>query len=245
MSIPLQPKTQVSGTGHLLIIQCSKTKIEEPVFGEAPAFEIYNGPYYKSLRKFLRENGWPPGLMVKIISAKHIIIDATELIRIYDKRMDKEQAEEINSEVLEYLKGFGAPASVFINLGKDYMPAVDNIDALFPSAKITHANGGIGQKTKEMKQWLHDLPNCLVSINSDKRSPLYFFPDWNEYVYEPFELDDADKVKAYAHEVFSEEVPYDGLLFSLAQLKLKQNPLTNNTKDLSFTISEQKKKKIS
>ena len=95
-----------------------------------------------------------------------------------------------------------------------------------------------------MKQWLYDLPNRTVSINSDKRSPLYFFPDWNEYVYEPFEPDDADKVKAYAHEVFGEEVPYDGLLFSLAQLKLKQKSLTNNEQDTSLTITEEKKKKL-
>ena len=243
-----QPNPQVSEKGHLLIIGCSETKNEEPIYGEAPAFEIYNGPYYTSLRKFFRENGWPPGLMIKIISAEHEIIDATKFIKPYNKRLDIKRAQKMNSKVLASLKKLGKPASVFVNLGKDYLPAINDIETLFDPTKVIYAKGGIGQKRKEMKQWLNKLPNDPISITSKQQSNgssyLYFFPDWNEYVYEPFEPDDADKVKAYAHEVFGEEVPYDGLLFSLAQLKLKQKPLTNNEKDFSFTISEQKKKKL-
>ena len=248
MSNLSQPNPQVSEKGHLLIIGCSEKKNEEPIFGEAPAFEIYNGPYYTSLRKFFRENGWPPGLMIKIISAEHEIIDATTIIKPYNKCLDKEQAQKMNSKVLASLKKLGKPASVFVNLGKDYLPAINDIETLFDPTKVIYAKGGIGQKRKEMKQWLNKLPNDPISITSKQQSNgssyLYFFPDWNEYVYEPFEPDDADKVKAYAHEIFGEEVPYDGLLFSLAQLKLKQKPLTNNEKDTSFTISEHKKKNL-
>lgn len=248
MSNLSQPNPQASETGHLLIIGCSEKKIKDPIFGEAPAFEIYNGPYYTSLRKFLRENGWPPGLIIKIISAEHEIIDATKFIKPYNKRLDKKKAQKMNSKVLASLKRLGKPASVFVNLGKDYRPAIKDIETLFDPTKVIYGKGGIGQKCKEMKQWLNKLPNHPISITSKQQSNgssyLYFFPDWNEYVYEPFEPDDADKVRAYAHEVFGEDVPYDGLLFSLAQLKLKQKPLTNNEKDTSFTIPEHKKKNL-
>ena len=70
----MQPHFQ-DAAGYLLILGCSDKKIEN--FSQTPALEVYDGPNYRVLRKFLRENGWPPGLMIKIISAKYGIIDAT------------------------------------------------------------------------------------------------------------------------------------------------------------------------
>ena len=91
MSKILQSESQRTFAGHLLILGCSGRKIKNPHFNQVPAFKAYGGPNYQVLRKFLRENGWPPGLIIKIISAKHKIIDATELIEPYDERLDKRQ----------------------------------------------------------------------------------------------------------------------------------------------------------
>lgn len=227
MSKCLQTKYQYPTAGYLLILGCSRRKRESvcPV----PALEVYDGPHFQSLRAYLKDKGWPPGLMIKIISAKHGMIDATTLIETYDRRLDKEAAKKLNPKVLHILKELklSPPESVFINLGKDYLPAIDGMDTLFSSDNISYARGRIGEKMRDMKKWLHDLPNCTAPISgyqSDQRSYLYFFPDWDDYVYEPFHANETPEVRRtenrkYAHEIFGDETPYDGLLLSLAQLR--------------------------
>lgn len=226
MSECFQSSHPCAASGHLLILGCSKKKCKVP--GRVPALEIYDGGNFQVLRKYFREKGWPPGLMVKIISAKHGMIDATTLIETYDRRLDKEAAKKLNPKVLDILTELELPPeSVFINLGKNYLPATDGIDTLFSSDNIVYAMGGIGKKMKAMKKWLHDLPNCTAPISgypSDERSYLYFFPDWDDYVYEPFHANETPEVRRpenrkYAHEIFGDKTPYDGLLLSLAQLR--------------------------
>ena len=92
----LQSNPKQSAGGYLLILGCSSKKRKD--YGRAPALEVYDGPNFKSLRKYLRENRWPPGLMIKIISAKYEIIDATTLIEPYDKRLEKETAKKNETE---------------------------------------------------------------------------------------------------------------------------------------------------
>lgn len=220
----LQPNSQESAGGHLLILGCSDKKIEN--VSQSPALEVYDGPNYQVLRKFLKENGWPPGLVIKIISAKYGIIDATTLIEPYDERLDKETAEKIRPKVMQDLKEVGFPTSVFINLIRDSLPAISCITTLFGSDKIIYAEGGSGKKRQAMKKWLHDLPNHTVTVPSQKSNvhPLYFFPDWDDYVYEPFQApetreDRRPERKKYAHEIFGGKAPYDGMLLSLAQLR--------------------------
>ena len=235
MSKCLKYSSQQSKVGHLLILGCSNRKIKNPNLDLAPALEVYDGPNYRVLRRYLRENGWPPGLMIKIISAEHRIIDATKLIKPYNKRLDKKTAVKMKPEIMENLKELGVPASVFINLGEDYLPAISCITTLFGSDRIKYADGGIGKKMQKMKQWLHDLPNRTASINSQEQSDeisyLYFFPDWDDYVYEPFQSEETDEDRSpekrmYAHQIFEDDPPYDGLLLSLAQLRIKNGPLS-------------------
>lgn len=219
-----QSNTQQSATGHLLILGCSDKKREGKDF--VPALEVYDDENVQVLRDYLNENGWPPGLIIKIISAKHGIIDATTLIEPYDQRLDKKTAQKMNPEVMQSLKEVGLPKSVFINLGKDCLPAVSCITTLFDVDNIIYAEGGIDQKQRKLKQWLEGLPNrtAAVSIQKSNTHPLYFFPDWDDYVYEPFHTEETHKdrrpeKKKYAHEVFGKKVPYDGMLLSLAQLR--------------------------
>ena len=237
-----QPNSQESAAGHLLILGCSDNKIEN--FSQAPALEVYDGPNYRVLRKFLRENGWPPGLMIKIISAKYEIIDATKLIEPYDKRLDKATAEKMRPKVIQSLKEVGLPTSVFINLGKDYRPAISCITTLFGSDKIIDPAGGSGKKQQAMKKWLHDLPNSTAAgtvQGANRHSCLYFFPDWDDYVYEPFQKEETHEDrrsdrKRYAHEIFGAKTPYDGLLFSLAQLQTGRGPLSRLEKKGTFDL---------
>ena len=220
----LQSNPQQSARGYLLILGCSSKKRED--YGRAPALEVYNGPDFLTLRKYLRENGWPPGLIIKIISAKYEIIDATTLIEPYDQCLDKETAKKMRPKVMQSLKEVGLPTSVFINVDKDYLPAISCITTLFDSDKIIYAKGRIEQKQRAMEQWLHDLPNRTVTVPFQKSNtqPLYFFPDWDDYVYEPFQTEETredrrPERKRYAHEIFGKKAPYDGMLLSLAQLR--------------------------
>ncbi len=235
MSECLQSNQQQHTGGNLLILGCSDRKRE--CYGSAPALEVYDGPNFQTLRKYFRENGWPPGLIIKIISAKYKIIDATTIIEPYDERLDKETAKKMRNRVRYHLKKIEHPKSVFVNMGKNYLPAISCIKSLYNPDRIEYAKGGYVQKRKELKQWLEGLSNNTATINSqeqsDKKSYLYFFPDWNDYVYESFDPEKIDEnrkpekgVKKYAHEIFKDDPPYDGLLLSLAQLQTKNGQLT-------------------
>ena len=249
MSKCLKSNSRKSARGYLLILGCSSKKRKD--YGRAPALEVYDGPNFKSLRKFLRENGWPPGLIIKIISAEHKIIDATMLIEPYDKRLDKNTAQKMRPRVRRHLKKLDLPKSVFINMSKDYLPAVSGIETLFDPDKIQYADGrGNGEKRQKMIQWLHKLPKRTASVNSqeqsDMRSYLYFFPDWDDYVYEPFHSEETDEIRIsenverkYAHEIFEDDPPYDGLLISLAQLRIKNGRLSRLDKKDSSNFRDE------
>ena len=237
MSKISQSKSQRTPIGHLLILGSSDKQVKNPYFNQIPAFEVYDEPVYQVLREFFKENGWPPGLMIKIISAKHKIIDATELIEPYDKHLDKKTAEKIRPQVMQKLEELELPASVFIDVEKDCQPAISCITTLFGSDRIKYSEGTNEKKQRALKQWLHKLPNSTASVNfqehSDERSYLYFFPDWGDYVYEPFYPEETDEIRRseeverkYAHEVFEDAPPYDGLLVSLAQLRIKNGRLS-------------------
>ena len=240
MSKKSQSESQRIRAGHLLILGgCNKT-IKNPDFNQVPAFEVYDYPEYRVLRKFLKKKGWPPGLIIKIISAKHEIIDATNLIKPYDKRLDKKTAEKIRPQVMQKLEELELPASVFININKDYQPAISCITTLFGHDKTKYSKGENGKKLQALKQWLHNLPNKPASDNSQEQSDehpyLYFFPDWGDYVYDPFCADETDENRKvenrkYMHEIFKDDTPYDGLLLSLAQLRTKNGPLNDLMED--------------
>lgn len=209
----------------MLVLGCSDRK--RIVKGKLPAVELYDGVNFRVLRTFLHKRGWPPGLCIKILSAKFGLIDATDLIDTYDLRLDTETARRINTKVVKSLKPLGKMSSVFVNLGKDYLPAIDGIDALFQKERIVHAKGGIGLKMAHMKRWLNALPSNTATMPGKRTSPsyLYFFPDWDDYVTEPFihEVNTEDRpartTKRYAHQVFgATQTPYDGMLVSLAQI---------------------------
>ncbi len=210
--------------GHLLILGCSDRK--RAAKGKLPALDLYDGVNFRVLRAFLNERGWPPGLCIKILSAKYGLIDATALIETYDQRLDEASARQLNRATLKDLARFGNPSSVFVNLGTDYLPAIDGIDRLF-HGKVVYAEGGIGLKMAQMKDWLLGLPGRTATLPGQQagRAYLYFFPDWDDYVREPFvhETDDqgdpASQERLYAHEIFgADDTPYDGMLVSLAQI---------------------------
>lgn len=215
--------------GYLLILACSQKKNKRR--SPAPAIHLYDGVNYRVLRKLLLERGWPPGLQIKILSAKYGLIDATTVIRPYDLRLEKHYAEKMNKRTLIGLKKLEAPSSIFVNLGKDYLPATKGLESVFPKSSIAYAEGPIGKKMQAMKMWLEGLFFRTASIpyqSSKRRSYLYFFPDWDDYIYEPFLTDDKAYIQGtriYAHEACGNQIPFDGILLSLSHIHVGKGAL--------------------
>lgn len=218
-----------SPSGHLLILSCSDRKDGSRT--PAPAIHLYDGVNYRVLRKILLQKGWPPDLEIKVLSAEYGLIDATTLINPYDKRLTADVAKKINPKTLAELQKGSSPSSIFINLGKDYLPAVDGIESLFPKARITYADGPIGMKMQTMKRWLEGLRYRTSSIkgySKKAQSYLYFFPDWDDFVYVPFSANDDEATqgeRTYAHELCGGRTPFDGILLSLANLLVGKGAL--------------------
>ena len=237
--------------GHLLLLGCSDRK--RAFKGKLPALDLYDGVNFRVLRAFLHERGWPPGLCIKILSAKYGLIDSTDLIETYDQRLDVATARKINRKVLKSLTRFGRPSYIFVNLGKDYLPAIDGIDRIFQKERIVRADGGIGVKMAHMKRWLNALPSVTATLPGKRSAPsyLYFFPDWDDYVTEPFVHETAEEgpalrtTKQYAHEVFgADDTPYDGMLVSLAQIYTGKGTLSRLDADTAERTDLRKAMKI-
>ncbi|MEW6405936.1 MAG: tRNA-guanine transglycosylase DpdA [Chloroflexota bacterium] len=88
-----------------------------------------------------------------------------------------------------------------------------------------------------MKQWLQGLPygNVTIKGHSKEKPPyLYFFPDWDDFIYEPFTPDDEQAIKGtrtYAHEVCGDRIPFDGILLSLSQIFVGKGALHRQKND--------------
>jgi hypothetical protein len=210
--------------GNLLLLGCSSRKRD--IKGKLPALELYDGVNFRVLRKFLNSRGWPPGLCIKILSAKHGLIDAVKLIENYNQRLDIASARKKNKQTLQRLRKTGKFESVFVNLGQDYLPAIHGIDSLFGKERVVCPEGGIGRKMARMKRWLNCLFNKSATLPRLRsgRHYLYFFPDWDDFVMEPFIHETSQhsvttREKRFAHEIYGrDQIPYDGMLVSLAQI---------------------------
>ena len=67
------------------------------------------------------------------------------------------RAEELKNQVTEALKSQQRErcySEIYIDLGKDYLRAMKEIENIFKSVKITWAEGRIGQRLTSLKMWL-------------------------------------------------------------------------------------------
>ena len=144
---------------YLLIISCSATKCPCPE--PLPAIDRYIGYNYKIIRRLMREGLFPCNMDILILSAKYGLIQPETLIENYNQIMSKQRAGELQDEVGEALDlhlGAMNYAELFVNLGKNYMIAVEkSIQMYRQRTKIKHAKGGMGSKGGEMRRWILDI----------------------------------------------------------------------------------------
>ena len=217
---------------HLLILGCSERKRD----GALPAFELYDGPYYRVLRKFLRENIWPDNLSISVLSAKHALFGAIKEIETYDERLTPATAAALSAQCARVFgKWRDSHASIHLALGRDYLPAIT--PALVGGFPTEFFHGGIGEKQGRLKKFLHSQPSKPRNRKNTERSagflaPKYFLPDWDDMLDPDFD---------FARDAFSApkrsergdrhcnaliKAPMcDGILVSLAQRQTAKGPL--------------------
>lgn len=157
---------------YLLIMACSQRKRLDP--GWLPAIDRYDGGNYRVLRKARKEGYWPENLDVLILSAKYGLVGALAPIHYYEQRMTPERARELKPEVTEALKACIQQEryrEVYVDLGRDYLPAVEGLEELFKDSSLTYAEGRIGERLAQLRCWLvtkcgQPLAQHLVSGSS-------------------------------------------------------------------------------
>ncbi len=144
---------------YLLILSCSKRKKQ---ISKAPALELYDGPFYRLLRKNMSSN-----LDVLILSARYGLIDSNKIISYYDQRMTVERAKELSEHVevklKEKIKNMEYK-NIFVNLGKTYMIAFKNNEKLLKKYNVIYAKGPIGERLHQLKKWLAKIGKELGGL---------------------------------------------------------------------------------
>ncbi|MCL4299228.1 MAG: peroxide stress protein YaaA [Anaerolineae bacterium] len=142
-------------TKRLLILACSQRKRPDP--GLLPAMERYDGGSYRILHKIKREGHWPKNLDVLILSAKYGLIEASTPIADYEQRITRERASQLKPQVIQTLQNYSQQntySEVYVDLGQDYLSAIEGFEKFFSGSSITRVKGRIGERLKSLKSWL-------------------------------------------------------------------------------------------
>ncbi len=139
----------------LLVQSCSDTKnqVTEPT----RALDVYDGYFFRILKKAIREDSFRSDIDICIISAKYGLIDAEDAITTYDRRMTKARAEELRESVTNAIHNRVEEqkySQVVLNLGKEYLRAVENLSEQSNVDVSTIEGSGIGSKGKKLKQFV-------------------------------------------------------------------------------------------
>jgi hypothetical protein len=139
----------------LLVQSCSATKNEVPE--PVPALELYDGYFFKIIKKAIREGVIRPDLDMRILSAKYGIVDPDEPIEYYDQQMTADRAEELRPTVTETLCQLVSENDyerVVVNTGEVYSQALDEFLQQVDVRVETIDGDGIGTKGKLLKEYV-------------------------------------------------------------------------------------------
>ena len=142
-------------TRYLLIVACSQRKRSDPYL--LPAIERYDGGNFRVLRKAMQEGYWLQNIDVLVLSAKYGLIDASTFIADYDQRMNRERARELKTQTIQILQSYatrGRYREVYVELGQNYYFAVDGLSNLFQDSLIIYAEGRVGERQAQLKNWI-------------------------------------------------------------------------------------------
>ena len=142
----------------LLIIPCSKRKVLSE--RRIPAIDLYDGPFYRILRKFFRQHDVSQYIDILILSAKYGLIKSYDLISTYNERMTPHRAKEFSPDIYSFLKILLSKEQyqeIFINLGKTYTLALADSEELLNHYNVFWSKGQIGERMQQLKNWIQKV----------------------------------------------------------------------------------------
>lgn len=149
-----------------LFLSCSRAKI--PQAGLMPAVERYDGPAFRTLRRWRQRAG---DLRVWVLSAEHGLISGDAKIADYDRYITRDRIPELREDTEAKLKSIAEShsfSSALICMTDAYTPAFPDH---FPGGvKTEKAGGKIGGKISHLKAWLggDDIPSFAGEISSEE-----------------------------------------------------------------------------
>lgn len=123
----------------------------------APALELYDGVFFRILRKSL-----PLPLDIYILSAKYALIKAEQFIEWYDKKLVKSEMHLLRERTFPMLVSIirsGRYEEVFLAMGGLYAEVLRPFEAWAHGLSVIYPEGGIGQKMHQLKGWLNSIKN--------------------------------------------------------------------------------------
>ncbi len=136
----------------LLVQSCSATKNQ--VSKPTPAIEVYDGYFFRIIKKARREGEFRSDLDFCILSAEHGLLDPEDEITTYDRRMTAERAAELCGPVSNELQSRfenNDYETIILNLGDVYEMAVDGLSE-DETVHVKSIDGdGIGFKGRQLK----------------------------------------------------------------------------------------------
>ena len=139
----------------LLLLSCSSSKRPYPA-ESIPAIERYTGVFFKVLKKWQREHPMSSGPNVLIISAQFGVLAPETPIPYYDQRMTPARAALLAPSIQRALRKQLINQQyrrILVNLGRDYLRALDGFDGLI---EAVWASGPIGIRARQLKVWLNE-----------------------------------------------------------------------------------------
>jgi hypothetical protein len=158
---------------RLLLLACTATKRADP--HPIPAIERYDGPSFRTLRKWRAANAAAAEhLDVLILSARLGLIAADALISDYNQRMTRARAAELHEAVdaalTHTLAQRGPYTATLVHLSRDYLPAIGQSILQTPAyGLVSFTNGGIGVRLSQIKTWLTTNANTMTDCEHARR----------------------------------------------------------------------------
>lgn len=136
----------------LLIQSCSNAK--EHTDKAVPAIDLYDGYFFRIIKKAMREGQFDPKFDILIISAKYGVIEPEEKIHYYDRLLGKDQAQEWNEMIVDDIakKTSGMDyKEIWVNTGKRYLATLDGVEEVVDGSINYISGDGIGIKGSQLK----------------------------------------------------------------------------------------------
>ena len=160
---------------RLLFLSCSQQKRTTPDL--LPAIERYDGPAFRVVRNFRRDNFAEKSIIdIFIISAEYGILEASKEIPFYDRRLTSRRVNEIRPLIENKIKHISKENhydDLFISASQAYLEALGTYQNYIQNnTRITLSSGSPGKKLGELRRWLYDGKSAQNGVSAPKNGKI-------------------------------------------------------------------------